>query len=107
MPLENNTGWLSRLAGMITTEMAELKPTSNLTSTSTTNEGDTNNRYMTSNNNTTQNVSGDTDNSITFNQGAIQITAQNSSDEEAERMARKIMEFIKRQKELDRMTSYA
>ena len=107
VPLENNTDWLSKLASMITTEMAEIRPTSNLTNTTTNNGGDTNNKYMTSNNNTTQTVSGDTDNSINFNAGAIQITANNSSDEEAERMAKKIMQYIKRQQELDRMTSYA
>ena len=62
--------------------------------------------YMTTNN-STSNITGDTDNSVTFESGAIQITANNSSAEEAERLAKKIMELIKRQKQLDGMMSYA
>ena len=59
-----------------------------------------------SNNNTNNTYEGDTDNSVIFNEGAIQVTVQNASEEEAMRMARMIMEYIKRQKELDRMTKY-
>ena len=49
---------------------------------------------------------GDTDNSVNFAEGAIQINCQNASEEEALRMAKVIMEYIKRQKELDKMLAY-
>ena len=106
MPLENNTGWIGRLASMISTQMENIRPT-NTSQMTTTNQGDTNQKYMTSNNNTNNTYEGDTDNSVIFNEGAIQVTVQNASEEEAMRMARMIMEYIKRQKELDRMTKYA
>ena len=105
MPLEKNTGWIGILASKIMDYASNLVP-SNSTQY-TTNQGDTNNqRYLTTNNNnyTTQ---GNTDNSVVFNKGAIQITVQNASEEEAIRLARKVMEYIKRQKELDRMFMYA
>ena len=63
-------------------------------------------RYMTSNVTNNNNAVGDTDNSITFAEGAIQINCQNASEEEAMRMAKVIMEYIKRQKELDKMLAY-
>lgn len=106
MPLENNTGWIGRLASMITTQMENIRPT-NTSQMTTTNQGDTNQRYLTNNNSTNNTYEGDTDNSVIFNEGAIQVTVQNASEEEAMRMARMIMEYIKRQKELDRMTKYA
>lgn len=104
MPLENNTQWIGVLAKMIRTEMQEIRPTNThlVSRGSDTNTGG----YMTTNN-STSNVTGDTDNSVTFESGAIQITANNSSAEEAERLAKKIMELIKRQKQLDGMMSYA
>ena len=105
MPLEKNTSWIGILASKIMDYASNLVP-SNSTQY-TTNQGDTNNqRYLTTNNNnyTTQ---GNTDNSVVFNKGAIQITVQNASEEEAIRLARKVMEYIKRQKELDRMFMYA
>lgn len=105
MPLEKNTSWIGILASKIMDYASNLVP-SNSTQY-TTNQGDTNNqRYLTTNNNnyTTQ---GNTDNSVVFNKGAIQITVQNASEEEAIKLARKIMEYIKRQKELDRMFMYA
>ena len=105
MPLEKNTSWIGILASKIMDYASNLIP-SNSTQY-TTNQGDTNNqRYLTTNNNnyTTQ---GNTDNSVVFNKGAIQITVQNASEEEAIRLARKVMEYIKRQKELDRMFMYA
>ena len=43
---------------------------------------------------------------VNFNEGAIQITVQNASEEEAMRLAKMIMEYIKRQKQLDRMMNY-
>ena len=42
-----------------------------------------------------------------FEQGSIVINCQNASEEEAERMARKIIELIKRQRQIDGMMSYA
>ena len=107
MPLENNTGWIGVLASMITKEMRNIRPT-NTSEMNTTNNEDTTNRYLTTNNNTNSStVQGDTDNSINFNEGAIQITVQNASEEEAMRLAKMIMEYIKRQKQLDRMMNYA
>ena len=107
MPLENNTGWIGVLASMITQEMRNIRPT-NTNEMNTTNNEDTTNRYLTTNNNTNSStVQGDTDNSINFNEGAIQITVQNASEEEAMRLAKMIMEYIKRQKQLDRMMNYA
>lgn len=107
MPLENNTGWIGVLANMITQEMRNIRPT-NTNEMNTTNNEDTTNRYLTTNNNTNRStVQGDTDNSINFNEGAIQITVQNASEEEAMRLAKMIMEYIKRQKQLDRMMNYA
>lgn len=107
MPLENNTGWIGVLASMITQEMRNIRPI-NTSEMNTTNNEDTTNRYLTTNNNTNSStVQGDTDNSINFNEGAIQITVQNASEEEAMRLAKMIMEYIKRQKQLDRMMNYA
>lgn len=107
MPLENNTGWIGVLASMITQEMRNIRPT-NTNEMNTTNNEDTTNRYLTTNNNTNSStVQGDTDNSINFNEGAIQITVQNASEEEAMRLAKMIMEYIKRQKQLDKMLNYA
>ena len=87
--------------------MRNIRPT-NTSEMNTTNNEDTTNRYLTTNNNTNSStVQGDTDNSINFNEGAIQITVQNASEEEAMRLAKMIMEYIKRQKQLDRMMNYA
>lgn len=106
MPLENNTGWISKLAGMITTQMQSMRPT-NTSSSNITNQGNNNQRYLTNNNSTTTNTyEGNTDNSVVFNQGAIQVTVQNATEEEAVRLAKKILEYIKRQRELDRMVAY-
>ena len=106
MPLEKNTGWIGILASKIMDYASNLTP-SNSTQY-TTNQGDSNNqRYLTTNNNNNYTTQGNTDNSVVFNKGAIQITVQNASEEEAIRLARKIMEYIKRQKELDRMFMYA
>lgn len=108
MPLENNTEWIGVLAGMITSKMGQmssLTPVNNTTSNSTVNnDGGT---YLTTNNNTTQNVGGNTDNSVTFNQGAIQITVQNASEEEALKLAKFIMQYIQRQAQLHNMAQYA
>ena len=130
MPLENNTGWIGVLAEMITTKMSNMQPTNTsqmttnnnndntsneyLTNNSTNNKyltnntNNTSNEYLTRNDNSTSNTyGGNIDNSVVFNQGAIQINVQNANEEEAMRMAQKIMEYIKRQQQLDKMTSYA
>ena len=108
MPLENNTEWIGILANMIAGELRSIRPTNTNETNNTTNNEDTTNRYLTTNNNTNSStVQGDTDNSINFNEGAIQITVQNASEEEAMRLAKMIMEYIKRQKQLDRMMNYA
>ena len=54
-----------------------------------------------------QTIQGDTDNSIVFNEGAIQLNVQNATEEEAIRMAKIILEYIKRQRQLNKMLSYA
>ena len=107
MPLENNTGWITSLAHMIAGYIEHIRPAGGQVTPIANNPTTNNQRYLTSNNNTTTTVQGDTDNSVVFNQGAIQITVQNASEEEATRMAKKIMEYIKRKTELDRMMSYA
>lgn len=107
MPLENNTEWIGTLANMITSNMGsnDMKAT-NTSSITPTQSGNTNNQYLTNNNTAGSTNTSTTDNSVTFNAGAIQITAQNSSDEEAEKLAKKIMEYIKRHQELNQMLAY-
>lgn len=106
MPLEKNTSWIGVLASKIMDYASELIPSNS--NQYTTNQGDSNNqRYLTTNNNNNYTTQGNTDNSVVFNKGAIQITVQNASEEEAIRLARKVMEYIKRQRELDRMFMYA
>ena len=105
MPLERNTGWIGQLATMITSEMAnsQFVPVGDTTNNNLNSSED---KYMTQsvvNNNTTQ---GNTDNSVTFAEGAIQIQCQNASEAEALKMAKKIMELIKRQNQLDKMLAY-
>jgi phage-related protein len=107
MPLENNTEWIGTLAKMITSSMTsnDMKAT-NSSSLTPTQNGDTNNQYLTNNNTAGSTNNSTTDNSVTFNAGAIQITAQNSSDAEAENLAKKIMSYIQRQQELKNMLAY-
>lgn len=107
MPLENNTGWINDLAFMISQQIMsvterQFTPSDGyVTATNNTSED----KYMTSSvvNNTR---SGSTDNSVTFEQGAIQINCQNATEEEALKMAKTIMEYIKRQQQLDKMLAY-
>lgn len=107
MPLENNTGWINDLAYMlsdqITAQGNQFVPTAGASVNNTTNTSE--DRYMTSNVTNTTNT-GSTDNSVTFEQGSIQITCQNASEEEAMRMAKMIMSYIERQKQLDKMLAY-
>lgn len=107
MPLENNTEWIGSLASMISGYLNnDITPTSSSNYNTTNNQGDTN-KYLTSNTTSNNTYEGDTDNSVVFNEGAIQITVQNATEEEAIKFARVVMEYIKRQQELDRMTQYA
>lgn len=105
MPLENNTEWIGVLANMLAKEMTEITPT-NTTANNNASNGNTDNQYMTNNTTNNSTVGGDTDNSININEGAIQVTVQNASEEEALRLAKMIMEYIKRQKQLDQMLNY-
>lgn len=105
VPLENNTGWLSKLASMISDEMHSITPTN--TRGFSTSSSDNNGGYISTNNNTSSTVYGDTDNSVVFSKGAIQLIVQNATEAEAMRLAKMVMEYIKRQKELDRMVRYA
>lgn len=105
MPLENNTAWIGRLAQMISSEMHSITPTS--TSHMTPSNQGSSQGYMTTNNNNSQVIHGSTDNSVVFNQGAIQVTVQNATEEEAMRLARMVMELIKRQRQLDAMLHYS
>lgn len=109
MPLERNTDWIGDLAGMLTTQMEPLHNFTPVASNNSVvnNNGMSSNKYMTSNVTNNNNSVGSTDNSITFAEGAIQITCQHASKEEAERMAKDIMQYIKRQKELDNMLKYS
>lgn len=79
VPLERNTGWINDIASLMTDKFNRL-------SLQPTQSGNTSN--------------------VVFNEGAIKIVANNSTEEEAARLAYKIMEMIKRQTELDRMTNY-
>lgn len=108
MPLEKNTGWIGVLADKLMSyaDGSNLVPT-NSSQYNTTNQGDTNQHYMTNSSTSNTTYQGDTDNSVVFSDGAIQLNVQNASEEEAIRLAKKIMEYIKRQRELDRMTAYA
>lgn len=107
MPLEKNTGWINDLAYSLTQQLSDMQngftPVDGSVNSTTNNTSE--DRYMTSSvvNNST---GGDTDNSVTFEQGAIQISCQNASEEEAMRMAKIIMEYIKRQQQLDKMLAY-
>ena len=102
VPLENNLGWISRLANELASEM---RPTNSYGRVSSNSSGGQ--EYMTNNSNTSTTYHGNTDNSVVFNEGAIQVTVQNASDEEARKFAKKILEYIKRQKQLDKMVRYA
>lgn len=107
MPLENNTQWIGVLASMISNEIRGIQMTPSNTQNITNNQSDTAQNYMTTTNNTqSQVIEGNTDNSVTFQAGAIQINAQNTSDEEALRLAQKIMEYINRQNQLRQMMNY-
>lgn len=109
MPLENNTGWIKDLAYMLSAQIVAMKNSFEPVSNTVNNEGSTtsSDSYMTSNvTNDNSNTETHNDNSVVFNEGAIQIICNNASEEEAIRMAKIIMEYIKRQKEVDKMLAY-
>lgn len=110
MPLENNTGWINDLAFMISRQIMSVEDRQftpmDSSVTNNNSQSTSEDRYMTSNVTNNNNAVGDTDNSITFSEGAIQINCQNASEEEAMRMAKVIMEYIKRQQQLDKMLAY-
>lgn len=108
VPLENNTEWIGSLAMMLTRNIGEyLSDVKSVMSYN--NSGSTQipaNQYMTTNNENKVVHEGNTDNSIVIQKGAITLIVQNASDEEAERLAVKILEYIKRQRELENMLAY-
>lgn len=95
---------MSVVSSISGSDFEPVKTPVNTQNTPSTSNGSTQS-YMTSNNNNST-YQGDTDNSITFEAGSIVIHANGASDAEAMRMAKKIMELIKRQKELDDMLAY-
>lgn len=108
VPLENNTEWIGSLAMMLTRNIGEyLSDVKSVMSYN--NSGSTQipaNQYMTTNNESKVVHEGNTDNSVVIQKGAITLMVQNASDEEAERLAVKILEYIKRQRELENMLAY-
>lgn len=95
MPLEHNTGWIDILADKLDGRLSRTQLSDRISD-----------EYMTPN--VTNNNGGSTqnDNSVVFNAGAIQISVQNASEAETVRMAKKIMEYIKRQTQLEAMRCY-
>lgn len=105
MPLDRNTQWIGMLANQIGTTLESTSV--NLTPSNTPLVRSDDNHYIASGGRSGDTYEGDTDNSVVFNAGAIQLNVQNASEEEAMNMAKKIMQYIERQQELKRMTSYA
>lgn len=107
VPLENNTEWISSLADRLASNIGRfITPINNPNQyNTTTNTDNTSKEYLTTHN-TSHTIQGDTDNSVTFNQGSIQINVQNASEEEAVKLAKTVMAYIKRQQEIDRMVNY-
>lgn len=105
MPLEKNTGWINNLAGQLVDNVSHMIPSNSSGSIHT--NASSGNTYMTNNSggNTTDNST--TDNSVVFENGAIQIIANNSSVEEAEKLAEQIMAYIQRKQQIKSMLSYA
>lgn len=107
VPLERNTDWIGDLAGMLTAQMQPLQNFTPATSSQIVNQGGvSSDKYMTSNVSNTNSSVANNDYSVTFAEGAININCQNASPEEAQRMAKDIMQYIKRQNELDKMLKY-
>ena len=113
VPLEKNLGWITSLAHQIGDELSNVVHSTRMmpvgveqnSNPPTLNQGET--QYMTTNNSTNEQKEVHYDDSITFAEGAIQVHVQNASEDEAIKLARKVMEYIKRQKQIDRISSYA
>ena len=109
MPLEKNTGWIDSLAGTLATKIgnADIIPSKTGMNTSEGNRVETP-QYLTRTNSGNTGAVGNTNNnnSINISEGAIQINCANASEEEARRMAKIIMEEIKRKQELEGMLKY-
>lgn len=108
MPLKKNTEWIGSLASTLSNKInnigGRIKASKAVTYDTTTTQR---NSYMTSTDTSTHNSYENNKNtSVVFNQGAIQIVSNGTSDEEAKRLAVKIMEYIKREGELDEMRTY-
>ena len=101
MPLENNTQWISELAGMITDNISRLTPTSSIVNSGSSSNSVTNNAGDVIHHNESY------DNSVTFEKGSIQVVVQNASREEAERLAEIIIEEIKKKQQVEKMFAYA
>ena len=111
MPLEKNTGWIDNLAGMLVSKIgnADIIPSKTNVVTSGGNNVKTPQYLTRTSNSGNTGVVGDTNNnnSINISEGAIQINCANASEEEARRMAKIIMEEIKRKQELEGMLKYS
>ena len=109
MPLEKNTGWIDSLAGTLANKRgnADRIPSKTGMNTSEGNSVETP-QYLTRTNSGNTGAVGNTNNnnSINISEGAIQINCANASEEEARRMAKIIMEEIKRKQELEGMLKY-
>lgn len=109
MPLEKNTGWIDSLAGTLANKIgnADIIPSKTGMNTSEGNSVETP-QYLTRTNSGNTGAVGSTNNNNTVNisEGAIQINCANASEEEARRMAKIIMEEIKRKQELEGMLKY-
>lgn len=109
MPLEKNTGWIDSLAGTLANKIgnADIIPSKTGMKTSGGNSVETP-QYLTRTNSGNTGAVGNTNNnnSINISEGAIQINCANASEEEARRMAKIIMEEIKRKQELEGMLKY-
>ena len=105
MHIENNTEWIGLLANQLSNALESTSVNLNPVNTTPLGRASGEAGAMSKPvSNTT--YGGNTDNSVVFNSGAIQLNCQNTSDEEARRLAEKIMYYIKRQTQLENMTSY-
>ena len=108
MPLEKNTGWIDSLAGTLANKIgnADIIPSKTEMNTSGGSSVNTS-QYLTRTGSNTGAVGNtNNNNSINISEGAIQINCANASEEEARRMAKIIMEEIKRKQELEGMLKY-
>lgn len=104
VPLEKNTQWIGMLADQISNALESSSV--NLNPVNTTPVGKTPSDAPITRNVSNTTYGGNTDNSVVFQNGAIQLNCQNTSEEEAMRLAKKIMYYIKRQNQLDSMAMY-